>query len=361
MSKSVLAITTAVLVTMGSVELQAQFPPAAPPASGQVVVGQGLAPVPEWAKKLFNKDKIDFGVIATGSDSKEFVRVRNVLDKPVNIVSASTTCGCSVATPSKKYLKPGDEAIIEVTMNTRRFKRRKDSRVIIKLDQPTYAEVHIPITAYIRTDVVFDPGMVQFGNVEIAKGGTRVVKIAYAGRPDWMIKELTVRSPHLSAKFNETARERGRVDYTLEVTLKPSAPVGRLRDLITLVTDDAANPYVPLLIEANVEPDIAVTPGIVTLGIIAPESQKRAQVVVKGKAPFEIEKVESLAGSAGFQYRRPQGARKVHVIPFSMTAPGIPGKFEEEFSIWIVGRPEPVKFKATGEIRQSNSRLGANR
>ncbi len=364
MSKSLTTIAAIVstIVAAGSLEARAQFaPPVRGQSGGPVVVQRGNTPAADWAKKLFSVDKIDFGVIATGSDSKKFVRVRNVLDKPVNIRSATTTCGCSVATPSKKYLQPGEESIIEITMNTKRFKRRKDSNVIVTLDQPSLAEVRIPITAYIRTDVVFGPGMVQFGNTEVAKGGKFQVKISYAGRPNWMIKELQVGNQHLAAMFNETRRAGGRVDYTLEVTLKPTAPVGRLRDLIILVTDDEANPFVPLLVEANVEPDIVVTPGIVSLRSLAPGQQVRAQVVIRGKAPFEVEKIESVNGVPGFQARRPQLSKPVHVVPFSLTAQSTAGRFEEEFKVWIVGRPEPVTFKATGEVVGANPRLGSNR
>ena len=69
-----------------------------------------------------------------------------------------TTCGCSAGKPTKTSLESLEEGFIEVTMDTRKFTRRKDSNVIITIDSPLHAEIRIPITAYIRTDVVFDPG-----------------------------------------------------------------------------------------------------------------------------------------------------------------------------------------------------------
>ena len=357
---------TLVLIAAGVAEAQVRYqgPPARRAAVQQAQQPGGVtSATPDWAKKLFNTNKVDFGVIATGSDSKKFLRVTNTLSKPIHIRSATTTCGCSIATPSKTLLQPGEEASIEITMNTRRFKRRKDSNVIVEFDAPAFAKVFIPITAYIRTDVVFEPGMAQFGNMELAKGKTLQMKIAYAGRADWRIKELQVRNPHLTAKFDQTARENGRVDYLLEIRVKDTAPVGRLRDLITLVTDDKANPYVPLLVEANVEPDIAVTPGIVPLGTLVPGRATPSRVVIRGKAAFEIEKVESTKGIEGFKYRPTVGARNVHVLQFALTPdPKTPGKFEEEFSVWITGRPNPVTFKITGNIQPGGAaRIGSNR
>jgi hypothetical protein len=360
MSKSLLSTVT-ILLAFSTVPSMGQQYRANRPAQqqGVIVQRQGTAPVAEWAKQLFTISKIDFGVIATGSDSKKFVRVKNVLSETVVIQDATTTCGCSVATPSKNVLQPNEEAIIEVTMNTRRFKRRKDSNVIVRFTKPSFAEVRIPITAYIRTDVVFDPGMVQFGNLEMGKGGKRQVKIAYAGRPDWVIKKLEVKNQFLSASFNEKSRNGGRVDYTLDVMLNENTPMGRFRDLVILVTDDKNNPYVPLLVEANIEPDVVVTPGIVALNTIAPGQQIRKQVVIRGKVPFEIEKIESVNGLEGFQYIRPKKVSQVHVVPFSLTPTNTVGKFEETFNIWISGRPQPVTFKATGEVLGNTARLGA--
>ncbi len=317
------------------------------------------AAAPEWARKLLDTSKIDFGVIATGSDSKRIIRLKNVLDQPVHIQNVTTTCGCSVATPSKRTLQPGEEAEIEVAMNTRRFKRRKDSNVLVTFDLPSFATVRIPITAYIRTDVVFEPGMVQFGPVEQGEAATQQIHVAYAGRPDWVIRDLKVDNPHLAATARELSRNGGRVDYVLDITLKDSAPMGRLRDLVILVTDDEASPYVPLLVEANVEPEITVTPATIALATLRPGESKATRIVVRSrsKTPFEIERIESASGGEAVKYRRPAGKSPVHVVPITVTAPMKPGRFEEEYAVWIAGRPAPVRFKVTGEIA---ARVGSN-
>ncbi|HBL45631.1 MAG TPA: hypothetical protein DDZ90_19805, partial [Planctomycetaceae bacterium] len=103
----------------------------------------------EWAEKMFDKDKIDFGVIARGSDAQFRLKIKNIYPSPVHISNVRTTCGCSAAEPSKNILESGEEGYIQVKMDTARFQRRKDSNVIITIDAPQYAEVRIPITAYI--------------------------------------------------------------------------------------------------------------------------------------------------------------------------------------------------------------------
>ena len=110
-----------------------------------------------WAAKMFEKTSHDFGVVARGSDSSYRLKLKNIYKETVHIAEVRTTCGCSAGKPSQETLLSLEEAYVEITMDTRKFTRRKDSNVIVVIDQPSYQEVRIPITAYIRTDVVIDP------------------------------------------------------------------------------------------------------------------------------------------------------------------------------------------------------------
>ena len=51
--------------------------------------------------------------------------------------------------------------------------------------------------------------------------------------------------------------------------------MGELRDQVTLTTDDPANPSIPVLVEARVEPEYAISPELVSFGTFAPENAKR--------------------------------------------------------------------------------------
>ena len=143
-----------------------------------------------WAQKMFEKQKHDFGVVARGADVKYRFKLTNLYRDPVHIANIRTTCGCSAAKPSRYTFNSLEEAYIEVTMDTRKFMRRKDSNLIVTFDAPLYAQVQIPITAYIRTDVVLEPGAFNFGAVEQGTLKQKKIVIQYAGRSDWKIKEV---------------------------------------------------------------------------------------------------------------------------------------------------------------------------
>lgn len=307
-----------------------------------------------WAEQMFDQRNIDFGVVARGSDAIARVKITNKWNRPIHIADVRTTCGCSAGKPSKTSLESLEEGFIEVTMDTKKFTRRKDSNVIITFDTPWAAEVRIPITAYIRTDVVFDPGSVNFGAVDFGKEATRTVKLQYAGRNDWQIKEIKSRSESIVAKAVETARGNGRVDYDVVVTLAPNTPPSALREQLTVVTDDQNSPHVPLLVEASVEADVVVTPSIVSLGVMKPGEAKQFNIVIKGRQPFQIDKIECDSDTGIFKVRLPQNAAQVHVLPMTITAPDKPGNLSEEFTVTVNGRPAPVTFKAIGKISEPN-------
>ena len=307
---------------------------------------------PTWAEKMFDQKTIDFGVVARGSDAVARVKITNLYKQPVHIADVKTTCGCSAGKPSKTSLESLEEGYIEVTMDTRKFTRRKDSNVIITIDAPLYAEIRIPITAYIRTDVVFDPGSVAFGAVEMGKEATRKIKLQYAGRDEWQIKEVRSRSESVTAKAVEVTRGPGRVDYDIVVTLAANAPVGPIREQLIVITDDQNSPQVPLLVEATVEADVMVTPAIVSLGVMKPGEAKQFNVVIKGKQPFQIDKIECDSETGIFKVRLPQSAAQVHVLPMTITAPDKPGNILEEFMVTVNGRPQPITFKAMGKIAE---------
>jgi hypothetical protein len=235
-------------------------------------------------------------------------------------------------------------------MDTRKFTHQKDSAVTIVFDRPQYAEVRIPVRAFIRTDVVLTPGGAEFGPITRGADAERKISVAYAGRDSWAIRNVVSKNANIAARVVETARGGGRVSYDLLVTVKGSMPQGDFRDQLTLVTDDPSNPYLPVLVDGKVENEDSVTPELVDFGTLAPGAKKTMNVVVRARKPFAIEKIESEQTHGTFEVRLPAEAKPTHVLPLTMIAPTDAGELAEEFTITITGSAEPVKFKARGKV-----------
>ncbi|MFN9719419.1 MAG: DUF1573 domain-containing protein [Planctomycetota bacterium] len=304
-----------------------------------------------WADALVDTRKMDFGVIATGSEAVKIVVIENKLTSPVHLSSVSTACKCAQAKmPEKTLLAPGEKTTVEVQMNTLAFSKQRDTSLSIYFDAPQFAEVRIPISAYIRTDVVFDPGKVDFGVVDFLAGATRRVRISYAGRPDWTIRDVKISGKGLSATLKEISRQGGSVAYDLEMNLAKDARPGRLRDIVTLITDDAANPYVPLIVEGEIVPDIRISKTENFLGRLRPGQTTTVRLVVNGKEPFLVEDVDCKSLQDCFKVKMSDKENRVQIVNMEFTAPETPGKFEEELVLRIKGREEVYRFTVSGSI-----------
>src|SRR5262249_34931226 len=160
-----------------------------------------------------------------------------------------------------------------------KFTQQKDSSVTVIFDAPRYAEVRIPVRAYIRPDVVVSPGAVEFGTLRQGTESHRLIKVSYAGNPNWKIKEVVPHQPYLTTNIQELSRGAGRVEYQIAVDLKPDAPAGDLRDNLMLLTSDPNRPPIPLLVEGHVDADFALASNVVSVGMMAPGEQKQVNLV----------------------------------------------------------------------------------
>ncbi len=303
-----------------------------------------------WAEKMFDKLDHDFGVVARGADAKYRLKITNLYAMPVHIVSVTTSCGCTAAKPSKDTLASREVAYIEITMNTQKFTHQKDSSVTVVIDQPQSAEVRIPIHAYIRTDVVLSPGGAEFGAVAKGADSVRKIAVAYAGRGSWKVKDVVSKNPNLTAKVVETRRDATNVNYDLQVTMKASMPLGEFRDQLTIITDDAGNPYIPVLVEGRVEAEYSVSPEVVTFGTVNAGEKKTMNIVVRSKKPFMIEKIESEKTQGMFEVRLPREAKAIHIVPLTLIAPNEAGTLDELFTVTVSDSPEPITFKALAKV-----------
>ncbi len=310
-----------------------------------------------WAEKMFSELKHDFGTVARGADTRATIFITNLYEEDVSITNVGTTCGCTAAQPDRTLLKTHEKAAIEVRMNTVKFMRRKDSNVDVTLTfhgakGAATKTVRVPITAYIRSDVVItpEPGNADFGTVELGAGGQRRLDIAYAGRPDWAITDVRVPNNNLTAHLEEKFRGDGRVNYELVVSLKNTAPLGQIQDQITLVTNDNGSPEVPVLVVGRVEPDIVVSPAVLPIGTLKPGQSVEKNVVLRGKKPFVISQIQCNSADF-FEVRQPSTeAKTVHIVSFRLTAPAQPGNLVEELTFSIAGRPEPVTCRVEGKV-----------
>ncbi len=313
-----------------------------------------------WAEAMFDKVQHDFGTVARGADVVLRLKVTNKYVETVHISDAHTSCNCISARILNNTLKTWEEGIIEVKLNTLQYSRERNANVIISIDQPSFAQITIPIHAYIRTDVVIEPGSVLLGTVPAGQSADHKLRISYAGNPNWRITEVKSRNPNILCAVRELSRQpnggASNIAYELSVKVSPNMPPGDLREQILVMTNDGNSPIIPVLVEGRVMSEFTVTPSTIVLKELKPGEIQEVGVVILGKKPFVIDKIESNSGSSAFQVRPPKKDRFhiVQKLQLIVKAPDTVGRLDEVFTVTVAGQDQNdkklVEFKLSGKV-----------
>ncbi|NIL95768.1 MAG: DUF1573 domain-containing protein [Planctomycetales bacterium] len=289
----------------------------------------------DWAVKMFNKLEHDFGDVAKGTATEYRFQIKNLYLEDMRIKSVRASCGCTTPSITKELLKSGETSELVARFNTDRFEGQHGATLTVRFASPFPAEVRVKVKGYVRRDVVIHPGRIEFGSVESEEGVEKRVRVYYAGRDSWELTDVRSRNEHFEVELIPLARSDGRVNYELLFRLKKNAPAGYITDRLTLVTNDANRKFIPLVVEGNVIAPLTVSPVSLQLGIVRPGESVTKQLVVRGKAPFSITKVDCSAGAECFQFQTTEEPRTLHLIPVTFTANSQIGKFVERIQIVV--------------------------
>jgi Protein of unknown function (DUF1573) len=75
---------------------------------------------PNAPEIVFENEVLDYGTIEFGSNGEREFKFKNTGKEPLIIQSASGSCGCTVPTPPKEPIKPGETGVIKVSYDTKR-------------------------------------------------------------------------------------------------------------------------------------------------------------------------------------------------------------------------------------------------
>ncbi len=318
---------------------------------GLLVLAAQVSGAREWADKMFEVREHDFGVVARGATAEFDFVLQNAYKEDVHIANVRSSCGCATPSIVTPLLKTWEKGKIHTVFNTRAFLGQKSATVTVTIDQPFFAEVQLAIKGFIRQDVVFHPGAVEFGDVDAGNATVKSVAVTYAGRDNWTIQD--VQSPeYLKTRWKETRRGGGRVEYELQIGLNQNAPLGPLTDQVVIVTNDRQMEHIPLAVHGEVASGITVSPRSLSLGVLRPGQRVDTKILVRGKKEFRITNVRCDGDCLTF--KMPDGAKKQHLIPVQFTAGDSPGELAMTIHIETdLGRNSIATCVATAKVREA--------
>lgn len=314
------------------------------------IASTGNAFAQQWTQKLLKETSHDFGSVARGSKAEFAFEIENVFKEDVHIASVRSSCGCTSPVITKDTLKSWEKGSILAKFNTTSYLGQRHATITAVIDKPYYAEVQLNVSGFIRSDVVFEPGVVNLGQLDVGESGAAKVKVTYAGRENWNIVDVRSGNPNLEVELSDAVRRGGNVTYEMTVRLKGDVPAGYMNDQLMIVSDDVRNKTIPITVEARISPPLEVSPGSLLLGSVEPGKSVTKQLVVKAKKKFRITNV--VCEDEGFRFKLPAGdtAKTMHLVPVIFTAGEEPGAFTATMTI-ETDLGMTAQCKATGNVK----------
>lgn len=91
----------------------------------------------------FQSDTIDYGTIAHNADGFRYFKFSNTGKEPLIIKEARGSCGCTVPTPPKEPIQPGQQSEIKVHYATDRIGRFSKTVTVISNANPSTKVLYI--------------------------------------------------------------------------------------------------------------------------------------------------------------------------------------------------------------------------
>lgn len=280
----------------------------------------------EWVNSIFPDRNHEFGSVAKGSKLRYSFKVTNVTDKELHISSYQTKCGCTEVKIGATTVPPGTQTTIEATLDTTNFLGPKASGLILTIDRPSAAIVELNMNCFIRTDLTLLPGQIEFGTLKRTDSPNQSMTLQYSGeRTDFKITGSQHHSPRLKVKITEENRANNTVSYKIAAEMLPSAVLGFYKDQITLKTNDASSPEIPIFVTAQVQGLLTASPSVMNLGQVAKGATVQKTVILKADKPFAVKEAKSTKGTVTVDPSTATPDQPIRTLNITYKAPDKPG------------------------------------
>ena len=279
----------------------------------------------KWAEDMFQTRNFNFGNVSRNAKSEYEFEIYNPYIEDIHIQSVSSSCSCTSVSVDKATLKTYETGKVKAHFNTDRFTGSRSATLSVVIDKPFYANVQLHVKGNIRSDIVFQPGEVNFGTVSSGDTSEKSVDFTYQGRTNWKVTALKSTNPAVSAELTEISRNYGQVRYRLKVKLAPDAVAGYIKDRIILVANEGVNTEIPIMVQGYVRPGLTINPTTLFVGNLEPGEEISKKVIIRANSPFAIEEVNCNNKNYRFDFQQTASeamqSRNIHVLTVSFKAP----------------------------------------
>lgn len=299
------------------------------PSAGSALLGEQPGAAAAGAPKAqVVEPAYNFGTALSGPPLNHVFMIKNVGNAPLEIRNVSSSCGCTVAKPSKTILAPGEVATVAASIDTRFEQGHNLAVVTLTTNDPANASLQLKMEGVIKPQVAAQPMDLDFGSVHHGSAVVRDVVVSdMIGGAGFTLKSVKNDSPYI--KVTQSARSDGKPGALLHVALSPAMPPGPISDTLRIETSRAP---LRVAILGVVNGDLIVKPNQVSFGILAHHqgAVRIVRLTNQGNRTIKVLGVESTSNSV-----------------FARVAPVTPGK---EYKLTVALRPNTPDGQIRGAL-----------
>jgi Protein of unknown function (DUF1573)/Flagellar-associated PapD-like len=236
------------------------------PATGLAVAETAQTATTAGPRAIVADPVYNFGTVLQGMHVVHTFAIRNVGKKDLVINGVKTSCGCTVAAPSKNLVVPGDESKVTVDFDTHFQKGHRDKTITVMTNDPGSPTVQLTLQGNVKVEVEATPEEASFGKVRQGTEETMDVTITDLAKDakTFRVSKVTNTSPYI--RVTQEPRKDGKPGVMLKVALLKTMPVGQFHDSIE-VMNNRTTINVPVF--GQVTGDLTLDPAQVSFGIVS--------------------------------------------------------------------------------------------
>ena len=256
-----------------------------------LIPGGNAAPPGRQPKAVVDTPLYDFGSALEGKMVNHTFTIRNEGNAYLDIRGVKTSCGCTVASPSKSHIAPGETSEVAVGFDTHFQKGHQVRTITAFTNDPNNPSVPLTLQGNVKLQAEATPAQLDFGSVKKGTESTREFVVSdLVGGGKFDVAKISNASHDI--KLEKLARADGKPGALVKVTLLKSMPVGPFDDTIKVTTNRS---IVQVDVFGAVSGNLKLDPAQVSFGIV-PHGQDAVRILRlsnTGTRPVKITDVKT--------------------------------------------------------------------
>lgn len=180
---------------------------------------------------------------------------------------------------TKTDIPPGGEGEISVTFSSGHKKGKQRKTITVESNDRTNPKATLHITAFIEVEFGFAPATLGFGRVDKDETITKRAKILVKNPSRTKLAQLTTSSDFVMARvIDPDDGEASDNSITVEITISPGLPVGRIDQTIIATSTDTSLAETRLRLGGSIIGEVEVSPELINFAVLKNDSSDATPV-----------------------------------------------------------------------------------